>query len=317
MKGLQRIFITAAIVFFLLFSAGICLAIFLPEVENTSSVLSPEEARELFVVEKVDTGVPLSGPEEMMQAALSEAGSWIAEDLVISEYSTGADGQRFYTLSLAGGGGFGWIAIDVYGNLLSLYDPTLTLEPPNFTDINLEKEQAEAVAVGLLERLGFEPGSLDIINSELRITTSREYVIEFKPCLNGIFVDEGDYCEIHLSPSDGQVTSIDTKRSPLRMRQAPAEPVIDEQAALESARARVLEYAGEDLDLRVTRDMGTGEDGIRLRYALSVPFAASRPMLCWKVSLEAENRDLMGGTVYDVLVDAMTGETNVNGIGHY
>ncbi len=177
---LQRIFIAATIILFLLLLASICLAIFLPDTGNeaggsASGVISSEEARGLFAVEEVDFGALLSSPEDMMQTALSLACSWLEEDLEISEYSLGADGQRFYILSSVGGGVMGWIAIDAYGNLLTLQDPTLN--PPYPTDVNLEKEQAEAVAVGLLERLGFEAGSLEIMNSELRSTPALEYVI--------------------------------------------------------------------------------------------------------------------------------------------
>jgi hypothetical protein len=323
----ERIFIGAATVFFLLFSTGICLAIFLPDAGNEvesgpSSVLSPEEARELFVVEEVDIGMPLSGPEEMMQAALAEASTWIADDLRISEYSVGADGQRFYMLSTAAGGNAGWIAIDVYGNLLSIRD--FTFDPPYFTDVKLEREQAEAVALGLLERLGFEEDSLEIMNSELRSTGAAdlptwEYVIEFKPCLNGIFVDEGDYCDIRLSPTDGQVISIDTKRSPLRMRQAPAETAISEEEALDIALQKASE-GEEGLEFSVSKDgIAVDGGGIRLRYMLPGQFYGKDPMLSWRISIDFHYTEVpfSSGGQYEVIVNALTGEAFIVSKAYY
>ncbi|NPV58054.1 MAG: hypothetical protein HPY75_00155 [Actinobacteria bacterium] len=123
---------------------------------------------EAFVVEEVQRGEPLSGPDEMMQAALELARARIPGVAGISEHEAGAEGQRFYTLQTQEGGNAGWIGIDIYGDLLSFLD--FTTAPDRFTQVNLDEKQAAAVAEGMLEGLGFEAGSLKLLKARLRET---------------------------------------------------------------------------------------------------------------------------------------------------
>jgi hypothetical protein len=302
----------------LLLIAGLCLAIFLPGCGNEGEGVDFSDAQESFVVEEVERGEPLSGPEEMMQVAKAEAERRIGKTLEISEYSSGAERQRFYQLATADGENAGWIEIDIYGSLLSLYDATL--DPPYFTDVNLDEEEAKAAAGELLEELGFDADYMQVVSSKLNQTGATglgedleytwEYVVEFKPCLNGIFIDDGDYCEVRLSPTDGVVLGLNVVRSSLRLAEAPAEALISEEEALELALLKA-NAEGEGLEFTVIEDGFMDQEGVRLRYLMPGQSPNQGPMLCWRITLEFSdaNEPLgIGGGQYEVIVNALTGE---------
>lgn len=325
MKIRQEGFVIIIAIVSLLLVAGVCLAVFLPGSGDKGESVNASDEQDIFVVEEVERGEPLSGPEEMMEAARSEVQRRIPLASNIIEYSTGAEAQCIYLLETVSGESAGLIGIDAYGDVISLLDFT---KDAILTDVNLDKEQAEAAAEELLGELGFEKGYLTAVDSELRSTGATgppsdpvntwEYIIEFKPCLNGIFVDESDSCEVRLSPVDGSVLGLNVVRSPLRLVEAPAEILISEEEVLELALQKVKED-GEELALIVTEDGSTGDGGVRLRYVFSEQFIEDDPMLCWRVTLTTipESPADFGGREYDVVVNALTGKVLIFSVAYY